>query len=293
MRTPAESLVGHDVIMTSPTGETTSLQRTYRYLRIGLAGTVVVIFVSVAVAIPVVGLLPSISHYFYTPARNGFVGALFAGSLALLALSGRHAEPVLLDAAALVVPLIAIVPTEIAPGSVPGLADRCVDACVPAAFWPSINNGVATYLIVGTIAVIVAIALPGFRRIIPGGLIAIAVLAIVAITWGFFFDAFVTYGHLVATVVFFGLIAAVSVVNAVGRREDEFPPTRPFRISYIVLAVLMVLDLGVLIPSTVFGGGAAWGVLVGEVFALALFLIFWLLQTAQKWDDPDPSLRAG
>ena len=57
--------------MTSPTGETTSLQRTYRYLRIGLAGTVVLIFVSVAVAIPVVGLLPSISHYFYTPARTG------------------------------------------------------------------------------------------------------------------------------------------------------------------------------------------------------------------------------
>ena len=54
----------------------------------------------------------------------------------------------------------------------------------------------------------------------------------------------------------------------------------------------MVLDLGVLIPSTVFGGGAAWGVLIGEAFALGLFLIFWLLQTAQKWDDPDPSLRA-
>ena len=158
------------------TAETTSLQRTYRYLRIGLAGTVVVIFVSVAVAIPVVGLLPSISHYFYTPARNGFVGALMAGTLALLALSGRRAEPVLLDAAALVAPLIAIVPAEIAPGSVPGLDDRCVDACVPAAFWPSINNGVATYLIVGTLAVIVAIAMPGFRRIVPGGLIAIAVL---------------------------------------------------------------------------------------------------------------------
>ncbi len=291
MHTYRGTLVGHDVIMSSPTGETTSLQRTYRYLRIGLAGTVVVIFVSVAVAIPVVGLLPSISHYFYTPARNGFVGALFAGSLALLALSGRHAEPVLLDAAALVAPLIAIIPTEIAPGSVPGLADGCTDACVPGAFWPSINNGIATYLIVGTLAVIVAIALPGFRRIIPGGLIAIAVLAVVAVTWGFFFDAFVAYGHLVATVVFFGLVAAVSVVNAVGRREDEFPPTRAFRVSYIVLAVLMVLDLGVLIPSTVFGGGAAWGVLIGEAFALGLFLIFWLLQTAQKWDDPDPSLR--
>ena len=278
--------------MTTDATQTTSLQRTYRYLRIGLAGTVVVIFVSVAVAIPVVGLLPSISHYFYTPARNGFVGALMAGTLALLALSGRRAEPILLDAAALVAPLIALVPTEIAPGSVPGLADGCVGACVPSAFWPSINNGVATYLIVGTLAVIVAIAMPGFRRLMPGGLIAIAVLALVAVMWGFFFDAFITYAHVTATVTFFGLIAAVALVNARGRREDEFPPTRPFRISYIVIAVLMVLDLGVLIPATLFGGGAAWGVLLGESFALALFLVFWLLQTAQKWDDPDPSIQA-
>ena len=81
-------------------------------------------------------------------------------------------------------------------------------------------------------------------------------------------------------------------MNAIGRREDEFPPTRPFRISYIVIAVLMVLDLGVLIPSAIFGGGDAWGVLLGESFALALFLVFWLLQTAQKWDDPDPTLIA-
>ncbi len=120
---------------------------------------------------------------------------------------------------------------------------------MPAAFWPSINNGVATYLIVGTLAVIVAIALPGLRRIVPGGLIAIAVLAIVTVSWGFFFDTFVTYAHVIASVVFFGLIAAVAVVNAIGRREDEFPPTRPFRISYITIAVLMVLDMGVLIPS--------------------------------------------
>jgi hypothetical protein len=283
--------VRHNVTMTR-TAETTSLQRTYRYLRIGLAATVVVIFVSVAVAIPVVGLLPSISHYFYTPARNAFVGALLAGTLALLALSGRRAEPVLLDAAALVAPLIAVVPAEIAPGSVPGLDDGCVDACVPAAFWPSINNGIATYLIVGTLAVIVAIAMPGFRRLVPGGLIAIAVLAIVTISWGFFFDAFLTYAHVVASVAFFGLIAAVAVVNAIGRREDEFPPTRPFRISYVVIAVLMVLDMGVLIPSAIFGGGDAWGVLVCESLALALFLVFWILQTAQKWDESDPTLIA-
>ena len=90
----------------------TSLQRTYRYLRIGVAGTVVVIFVSVLLAVPAVGWLTSVSDYFYSPARDAFVGALIAASLALLALSGRGLERGLLDAAALFAPLIALVPTN-------------------------------------------------------------------------------------------------------------------------------------------------------------------------------------
>ena len=82
----------------------TSLQRTYRYLRIGIAGTVVAIFVAVGMAAADVGWLTSVSDYFYTPARNVFVGALIAASLALVALSGRGTERALLDAAALFAP---------------------------------------------------------------------------------------------------------------------------------------------------------------------------------------------
>lgn len=74
---------------------TTSLQRTYRYLRLAIAGAVVV------------------------------VGALIAVSVCFFALSGRGAERVLLDAAATVVPLVAIVPTMISPGSVPGIDAHC------------------------------------------------------------------------------------------------------------------------------------------------------------------------
>ena len=56
----------------------TSLERTYRYLRVGIAGTVVAIFVAVAQAATTYGWLTSISDYFYTPARDVFVGALIA-----------------------------------------------------------------------------------------------------------------------------------------------------------------------------------------------------------------------
>ena len=59
-----------------PAEISTSLQRTYRYLRIGIAGTVVVIFVSVGLAAASVGWLTSVSDYFYSPARD----ALGAGN---------------------------------------------------------------------------------------------------------------------------------------------------------------------------------------------------------------------
>lgn len=61
---------------------TTSLQRTYRYLRLAIAGAVVV-FTAVLVAMPAVGLLPSLSHYYYTSANTMFVGALIAVTVGL------------------------------------------------------------------------------------------------------------------------------------------------------------------------------------------------------------------
>ena len=98
----------------------TSLARTYRYVRLGIAATVVVIAIAVAFAFDDVGVLPSISAYYYSPARNSVVGALIAASFGLFALSGRGLERNLLDAAALLAPLIALVPTPLYPGGVPG-----------------------------------------------------------------------------------------------------------------------------------------------------------------------------
>lgn len=73
-------------------------------------------------------------------------------SVCFFALSGRGAERVLLDAAATVVPLVAIVPTMISPGSVPGIDAHCPPgrgSCVPASFDAAVRGGVLTSLIVG------------------------------------------------------------------------------------------------------------------------------------------------
>ena len=146
----------------------TSLQRTYRYLRIGIAGMVVVIFASIGVAAASVGWLTSLSDYYY--------------SFALLALSGRGLERGLLDAAALFAPLIALIPTTLAPGTVAGVEVPCRFRCFPPAFEADAANGIATYLIAGTVVVIVAALLVVLHQVpvasfaISGG-VAIGVLA--------------------------------------------------------------------------------------------------------------------
>ena len=135
-----------------------SLQRTYRYLRMGIGGTVLLIFVSVAVAMTQVGVLSSVSAYFYTPARTVFVGALIAASLGLLAISGTGVERALLDVAGLLAPLVALVPTPLVPGSVPGITIECgsADSCVPSAYHLDVFNGITTYLLVSVVIIVAA-----------------------------------------------------------------------------------------------------------------------------------------
>ena len=279
----------------------TSLQRTYRNLRVGIAGTVVLIGVSVVVTTARVGVLPSISAYYYTPARNVFVGALVAAAIAMLALSGRGIQRALLDAAALFAPLVALVPTPIRSGSIPGFENACGDAatCVPAAAVAELDTGVATYLIVGALTVVVAVAATlvvgggSFWLSLPSFAIAGAVLVLVGLAWLFFRDAFVANAHVVAAVAFFGLIAVVAVANAFDNSPSSMP-RRWRQTVYWVIAVAMAVDLVallVVVSANVLGDFPP-PVLIGEAVALVLFAAFWVVQSIEKWDDADPSIAA-
>lgn len=278
----------------SPAAPSTSVQRTYRYLRLAIAGTVIVIFVSVGVAAASVGWLASLSDYFYTPARNAFVGALIAAALALLALSGRGAERALLDAAALFAPLIALVPTPLAPGSVPGVAVPCPERCFPPEFEADAANGVATYLVIGLLTVLVVVILTALGQVslatVGFSLVtSTAVLVATGALWLFARDAFLAQGHFVATIAFFGLFATVALINAFPRRGA--PPARVFRILYTAIAAGLVAVLVayiLLLPDADAAGLPV--VLLAEVAALTLFFAFWVVQGAEKWDDGDPSI---
>jgi hypothetical protein len=272
----------------------TSLERTYRYLRIGVAGTVVAIFVAVGQAAVSYGWLTTVSDYFYTPARNVFVGALIAVSLALIALSGRGAERALLDAAALFAPLIALVPTTLSPDAVPGVAVSCAERCFPPEYEADAANGVGVYLVLGALTLLVALLLAALRQVSlpavwPSLAIAVAVLVVTGLTWAFARDVFLQQGHFVATTVFFALFAAVALRNAFPRRGPQPPPL--FRILYTAIAVGLVLLLVayvVLLPQA--DGSGIPVVLIIEAAALALFFAFWVVQGIEKWADPDPTL---
>ena len=272
----------------------TSLERTYRYLRIGIAGTVVAIFAAVTQAATTSGWLSSVSDYFYTPARDAFVGALVAASLALFALSGRGAERALLDAAALFAPLIALVPTAVSPGAVPGVGVDCVQRCFPAEYEADAAAGVAVYLLLGALTVGVAVLLVALRQVSlatvwPSLVIAVVVLIATALSWAFARSAFLDWAHFVATVAFFGLFAAVAVRNAFPRRGPT--PAPVYRVLYFTIAAaLLVVLVAYVVLLTQEPGGGIPVVLIVEAAALTLFFAFWVVQGIEKWGDSDPTL---
>jgi hypothetical protein len=282
----------------------TSLLRTYRNLRLGIAGTVILIGVAVGVVTAAEGVLPSISAYFYTSARSIFVGALIAAAVAILALSGRGIERVLLDAAGIIAPVIALVPTPIRAGSVPGFEGACPPgtSCTPASVLPDVSTGVITYLIVGVIVVAVTLAVTLARRraegirlstVLPSLAVAVLVFAVVAVGWWAARDLFLALAHLLAAIAFFGLMAVIAVVKVF--EHPDAPAREPRRwqkVAYCFIAIVMCLNLVVMVIVVRTGvglGATPPPVFIGECMALALFLAFWVLQTIQKWNETDPS----
>lgn len=274
----------------------TALRRTYRYLRLGVAGTVVAIAVAVTLESLRGGWRESISAYYYTPARDVFVGALIAATLGILALSGRGVQRALLDAAALVAPLVAVVPT-------PTLAPACgASPCIPASAYASVDNGVATYLVVGALAVVLAVVLgaradagrAALEFTWPSIALAVAVLTATWAWWALARTSFLGFGHLVAATGFFALLAVVALIDAA--RSDwspEQPPSRAVRMAYAIVGVVLALDLTAVIAVVAIMGDAAMRtplVFIGEAIALGLFGFYWVLQTAGTWNSVDPRL---
>jgi len=282
-------------------------RRTHNYLRLALAGMVGVVLVTVAVeSIRRQELLPTISHYYYTPARNMLVAALITASIAMIALSGRNVESVLLDVAAPFAPLVALVPTHIAPGDIPGVVVDCVASCVPAHEVPGVVNGVITYL-AGLVAVLAVGVLIWLRERAPTGTeplprrrgvaialavglavgIAVVVAALVEVDGE---PALLRFVHFPAAGLFVLTFSAVPLVHVLARSGPRPPAWERAVYLGVIAALAVALVLGVVALAT---PGIAWpAIFWAEVLALVAFAVFWIVQTVQRWDESDPpSLR--
>lgn len=268
---------------------------TYRYLRVSVVALTLLLAVSLTLEVARGGeRFGSISGYYYSPVRSVLVGTLMAIGPALIAIKGRPGwEDTLLDLAGMAVPLVAFVPTPRELG--PEVCGPGTASCVPPEYVPAVRNNVTALLVVG--ALVLAVTWWGARRRgrpASVGLIAASAAWLVVTVWFVVSpDLFLRMGHYAAALVFFLLTAAVAWLA--GRRAGErtdlrlMSPDRYGR-AYRTIATLILATL--VVGAGVVGGARLIGlrpwfgtVFVVESVLLVLFVVFWVLQTAENWDD--------
>jgi hypothetical protein len=257
----------------------TTGHRSHRYLRLSLAVMVLALFVGVGVQVARSGglVLPSISHYFYTPASGVFVASLVAASLALVVLAGRDLETVFLDVAAVFAPLIALVPTGISAGLLTRVTGESGVAmgpcspdenCIPERELEAVRTGVVTYLVVLACVVLLALwirrdtfrMLWRTRRVrrvegrawavwstLTAPVVAVAVAVVLGlaafvdpISAGFPFNPWLGISvHFAATILFFASFAAVPVINVIRYLVARRDGDTRLKARYAVVYVLV------------------------------------------------------
>lgn len=265
--------------------------KTYRYLRVAMIGMVVLLGAAVLHEWWATGwrcLQPSMSSYYYTPARGVVVGSLVAVGVCLVVIKGNTDwEDILLNLGGSVAPLIAFVPTP-EPGTCRSAPLQVGDTAAHVA------NNVFALLVLGLAGIIVTVVIarralrPG-ERLEPAvrfGVLAVVVLY-VATAVSFFVarSGFLAHAHYAAAFVLFVCIVAVVALNAwacrCGAQGGDRTASR-YAKGYAAIAVLMVGSVALMLAwRAVFGWHHAvlWieGVLVG------CFAVFWGLQTRELW----------
>lgn len=279
--------------------------KTYRYLRIGMAGAVALIGVSVGweafQAFREEGwcLQTSLSAYYYTPVRAIFVGALMAIGLALIVIKDRPVEDTALNVAGMLAPVVALVPTTKIGGcwSIEPDPDPMIKGELAEWVVRNIANNFGALAIAGVIGLVVAIALAVHdkrkgkttkqteRNMRTSAMISGAILLIfvvLMIRWEYFK---VFAHHLAAGSMFVALNVAVIATARWERSERKLFGWR-YKQWYRCLAWLMSV-----------GGLVVWGlaaltvahhVLVIEAWEIVMFALFWIVQTVDNWrEKPD------
>jgi hypothetical protein len=266
--------------------------KTYRYLRLAIIGMVLLVGAAVLHEWWQTGwrcLEPSVSAYYYTPARPVLVGALVAMGVCLVVIRGStDGEDILLNICGAMTPIVAFVPT-------PDTARHCGPGSTAEVNVPALVANNVTALLVLGLAVLVVVVLvsrsqgrqgersPRRTRVRFGFAAGTYVVAA-----GVFLRArsqFIANAHLAASVVLFAAMIALVTVNAVLYSREHAPGhlrVRDVVNRYAVLAVVMVGGaVGMLVVELVYGWEHAGLCIEGEL--VTLFAVFWAIQTRELW----------
>jgi hypothetical protein len=264
--------------------DNTYVIKTYRYLRLAMVGLVVFLLFAVLIEwwhTDPHCLQTTLSAYYYTPAQGAFVSALLAIGICMVVIKGNtEIEDVLLNAAGMLAPIAALVPT-------PG-AGVCWSTPVNTGNTAAdVANNIAALLAISVVVLAVVFAMAARQGWPPTSRVGVPLAALVVAAFGVWFyvgrDSFLTGAHYVSAIALFVLIAVVVVINALRyRRQGDAGPLAGN--PYSIIAASMVLS------AVVFGLLAwltAWqhAILWLEVLQIALFAAFWLIQTKELWDD--------
>jgi hypothetical protein len=270
--------------------------KTYRYLRIGMIGAVVLLGVSIAIERSKVDCYQtSISAYYYTPVRAIFVGSIIAVGLTLIVYKGRDAwEDAFLNGAGMLAPVVAVAPTtdvgkcwSVAPSPLPVKDDGSLANWVVT----NIDNNFYALLIAGGIGLGVALitAFVVNDRSIgttvkkvkaePGTIVSLAVTAL-ALLFGWWLSQkwgdFNTRAHGFAAVLMFVFLICAILVKVLDHRHER---GKVWFWVYTVVAALMILG-GILIPATrIFDEHTVFAL---EAYEITFFAFYWIVQTAEN-----------
>ena len=281
---------------------------TYRTLRLGMAASGVLLLVAVVFVVWVSRQVPgSVSATYYGLITSIFVGTLVSVGLALVAVKGRPGwENGLMDAAGVLIPMVALVPTPIEDSSCPTDTE-----CVPIGIIPALQVNVSAYLAVGAIALGYlwlrrwregSTGHPWARDTTTGVAAVSALWGLTLVVFAWAQELFLTYAHYVSAIGFFVILILVVFINARSGAVDNPAVAKPktwYRRQYNFIAWGMVLFVGT-------GGFMFWwtrrqnpGLLIPtiepfpvifwvEVALLILFIYYWIIQTTELWNETVP-----
>jgi hypothetical protein len=269
--------------------------QTYRYLRIGLVGAVVLLTASILIESGDADCWQtSISAYYFTPVRAILVGTLILVGFALIVIKGRNTRiDIALNFAGMFAPVVAVVPTT-SVGTChsvdPQLADpRNADGTLTAQVIANIDNNVWSLLIIAFIGVVAAFAVAmisndgklgatpkGARALAIGLVLTLAFLIVVLLAFRLW-DDFYEQAHGIAAVGLFVFLAFAVLFNAMKVRQLG---RMNFFYIYLVILVLMIAAGGVLYPLD-----WDYNTLVLEYTEIVLFGVFWGVQTVELWNE--------